>query len=234
MSSAISRTAGFAYKLMPLPIIVSCLCIGARHDNGQMGNGGRGATSSAKGCPGCAIGCGVCEYLATPRGVDSDIAPRWMPVRPNSDTALPLALCHVLHRGGLVDSAFVERYAVGYGEFVAYLDGQADGVVKNAAQPLTGIAEADITALAHEMAGKRTMIASAGRSAGSNGVNSPSGAIALATLLGQIDCPGRIDLDTPSPTIWATMCRGCPIRLCHKAGTRCRISSQLRGSATCC
>ena len=100
-------------------------------DNGQMGNGGTGRHVQREGLSQAAQS-GVEFVNISPRrvDVDSDIAPRWMPVRPNSDTALLLALCHVLHRDGLVDSAFVERYAVGYGEFVAYLDGQADGVVK--------------------------------------------------------------------------------------------------------
>ena len=145
-----------------------------------------------------------------------------MPVRPNSDTALLLALCHVLHRDGLVDSAFVERYAVGYGEFVAYLGGQADGVVKNAAwaAPLTGIAEADITALAHEMASKRTMIGISWSLSRQQWGEQPFwAAIALATLLGQIGLPGGgIGFGYAIANHIATMCCGCPIRLCHKAG----------------
>lgn len=163
-------------------------------DNGQMGNGGTGRHVQREGVSQAAQS-GVEFVNISPRrvDVDSDIAPRWMPVRPNSDTALLLALCHVLHRDGLVDSAFVERYAVGYGEFVAYLDGQADGVVKNAAwaAPLTGIAEADITALAHEMAGKRTMIGVSWSLSRQQWGEQPFwAAIALATLLGQIGLPG--------------------------------------------
>lgn len=125
--------------------------------------------------------------------IDAAFAPRWIPVRPNSDVALMLGLAHTLVAEGLHDAAFLERYATGADRFLAYLTGEADSVAKSAdwAAPLCGVAPDVIRALARDMAGTRTMIAVAwSLQRADHGEQPLWAAIALACLLGQIGLPG--------------------------------------------
>ncbi len=84
----------------------------------------------------------------------------WISIRPCTDTALILALCHTLIAEGLHDSAFLARYTVGFKRFSAYVMGEHDGVAKNAdwAEHITTVPAARTRALARELAGKRTFI----------------------------------------------------------------------------
>ena len=85
---------------------------------------------------------------------------RWLPIRPNSDTALMLGLAHTLVAEDLHDRAFLDRYCVGFERFRAYLDGSRDGIAKDAdwAAARSDIAADEIRALARRMAATRTMI----------------------------------------------------------------------------
>ena len=129
--------------------------------NGQMGNGGTGRHIQREGFR-AAVRAGVKFVNVSPRRLDMEppADPVWMPVRPNSDTALILALCHTLRAEGLVDEVFVARCTAGYDQFASYLDGGSDGTARDAdwAEGLTGIAADDIRHLAREMASKRTMV----------------------------------------------------------------------------
>lgn len=84
----------------------------------------------------------------------------WIPIRPNSDTALMLALAHWLETNGHANRGFLDRYTVGYERFLPYLLGETDGVPKDAAwaEGLTGIAKADIEALAQRMTRGRVLV----------------------------------------------------------------------------
>lgn len=86
---------------------------------------------------------------------------QWLPVRPNSDTALMLALAHVLETEDLADRAFLDRYTVGYDGFRPYLLGDSDGVPKTPewAAPLCGVPSDTIHALARKMAARRALVA---------------------------------------------------------------------------
>jgi anaerobic selenocysteine-containing dehydrogenase len=90
---------------------------------------------------------------------------RWIAPRPNSDTAIILALTHTLIAEGLYDADFVARYCSGFNAFRAYLLGEVDGVPKSAdwAAPLSGISAEQTRALAREMAGSRTFMRANGR-----------------------------------------------------------------------
>jgi biotin/methionine sulfoxide reductase len=117
----------------------------------------------------------------------------WQPIRPGADTALILALAHVVHERGAVDRAFVERYCTGGDRFLAYVAGRSDGQPKSPewAAPLTGISAAQITALAESLIGKRTLFtASWALQRAENGEQPFWALIALAALLGQIGLPG--------------------------------------------
>jgi biotin/methionine sulfoxide reductase len=84
----------------------------------------------------------------------------WLPIRPNTDTALMLALAHTLVTENLHDTAFLQRYCVGFEPFRAYLFGETDGQPKDVvwAAGITDIPADTIRQLARRMAAVRTMI----------------------------------------------------------------------------
>ena len=162
--------------------------------NGQMGNGGTGRHIQREGFR-AAVEAGVKFVNISPRRQDMEppAGPFWMPVRPNSDTAMILALCHTLRAEGLVDVDFVARCTTGYDRFAGYLDGSEDGLAKDAdwAAGLTGIAAEDIRRLAREMASKRTMVSISWSLTRQQFGEQPYwAAISLAAMLGQIGLPG--------------------------------------------
>lgn len=124
-----------------------------------------------------------------PRGVQTE----WLPLRPNSDTAVILALCHVLIREGRHDETFLARYCIGFEVVRAYVMGESDGQPKSPkwAAALSGAAEESIVALAREMAAKRTMLmVSWSLQRADHGEQPYWAAITLAALLGQVGLPG--------------------------------------------
>jgi biotin/methionine sulfoxide reductase len=90
----------------------------------------------------------------------ADLDAEWITPVPGTDTALMLGLAHTLVRRGLHDAEFLRTHCAGFDEWWAYLSGQADGVVRDAAwaSRICGISEDRIVALAREMAAHRTMI----------------------------------------------------------------------------
>ncbi|MDG1192966.1 MAG: molybdopterin-dependent oxidoreductase, partial [Arenicellales bacterium] len=51
--------------------------------------------------------------------VKNDISEDWIQVRPNTDVAIMLAMCHILLSEDLHDQAFLDRYTVGFERFEA-------------------------------------------------------------------------------------------------------------------
>lgn len=118
-----------------------------------------------------------------------ELGAEWLPVRPNTDTALMLALCHTLLAEGLHDRAFLASHCVGFDRVEAHLrDGPKDA---DWAAPICGIAPDDIRALARRMAATRTMIAVAwSLQRADHGEQPLFAALTLAAMLGQIGLPG--------------------------------------------
>ena len=58
------------------------------------------------------------------------IATRWIAPRPGTDTAVLVAMAHVLIAEGLVDQAFLDRFTHGYDNFRDYVTGKIDGTPK--------------------------------------------------------------------------------------------------------
>ncbi|QBY00780.1 hypothetical protein E2K80_08610 [Rhodophyticola sp. CCM32] len=117
----------------------------------------------------------------------------WMPVQPGTDTALMMGLAHTLLVEGLTDTAFLDRYTVGFDMLKSYLLGAADNQPKDAdwAADLSGLDPAAIRALARRMAAGRTMInVSAGVQRTDFGEQPMWMGISLAAMLGQIGLPG--------------------------------------------
>ncbi len=125
--------------------------------------------------------------------MNANLNAQWLAARPNTDTALMLALAHTLYSEGLHDEAFLDRYTVGFGKFLPYLTGQKDGIPKDAnwASAISGIDAEIIRQLARKMAKQRTMISvSWSLTRQDNGEQAYWAAITLASMLGQIGLAG--------------------------------------------
>jgi len=138
---------------------------------------------------------GVEVVVVSPIRDDSPAAvePEWIAIRPNTDTAMLLALVHTLVASGKHDADFLTRYCTGFERVRAYVMGESDGQPKDAdwAAPITGVAADAIRALAHRMAANRTMItASWSLQRADHGEQPLWGVILLASCLGQIGLPG--------------------------------------------
>ena len=128
-----------------------------------------------------------------PQRVDAPEGCDWLPVRPGSDTALMLALAHVLETEGLTDHDFLARYTTGFDRFRPYLMGASDGQPKSPewAAHLCGVAPEAIRELARRMAKTRTLITVAWSLQRAEHGEQPYWMSAvLAAMLGQIGLPG--------------------------------------------
>ncbi|MEJ2089408.1 MAG: molybdopterin-dependent oxidoreductase, partial [Gammaproteobacteria bacterium] len=117
----------------------------------------------------------------------------WLPVRPNTDTALLLGLAHTVFAEGLHDESFLNEYCVGFERFVPYLTGENDGTPKDAAwaADICEIPAETIRNLARRMATKRSLITLAwSLQRGDHGEQPYWMATVLAAMLGQIGLPG--------------------------------------------
>lgn len=84
----------------------------------------------------------------------------WLPVVPNTDTALMLGIAHTMLVNNWHDEDFLRRCCTGFDRFASYLTGELDGVVKDAgwAAGITGIGREAITGLAHRLSTQRSLI----------------------------------------------------------------------------
>lgn len=123
----------------------------------------------------------------------ANLQAEWLPLRPNTDTALMLGLAHTLASEGLHDRAFLDRCVEGYARFEDYLFGRDGGTVHDAdwAAGITGIPADRIAALARRMAGTRTLVSlSWSVQRAHHGEQPVWTTVALAAMLGQIGLPG--------------------------------------------
>ena len=86
--------------------------------------------------------------------------PTWIAIRPNTDTAMMLALAHTLITENLHDADFLENYCEGFERVKPYLMGDTDGQPKDAdwAAAITGLDADVLRKLARQMASGRTMM----------------------------------------------------------------------------
>ena len=77
----------------------------------------------------------------------------WISIKPNTDVALMLALCYEIYKSGATDRKFINKYTVGFKKFTKYLNGDTDGVIKNAewASQITGLSSDAIFDLIKEI-----------------------------------------------------------------------------------
>lgn len=117
----------------------------------------------------------------------------WIAIRPNTDTALMLALAHEWLASGRADRDFLDRYTVGFETFARHLRGDTDGAPKTPqwAAAITGLSAERIAELAREMAELPTHISTNWSLQRADHGEQPIWAsIALAAMLGTIGLPG--------------------------------------------
>ena len=88
-------------------------------------------------------------------------ADKWIPILPNTDPALHLAIIYIWLKEGTWDKEYVKTHAVGMEHIEKYVLGEEDGVPKTPewAEPITGVPVRTIKALARQWASKPTTIA---------------------------------------------------------------------------
>jgi len=122
-----------------------------------------------------------------------EVEATWHPIVPGTDTAVMLALAHVLVTEDLHDREFLDRFCVGADRLLAYVRGETDGLAKTPewAESLSAMAAGTIRDLAHRMASERTLISvSYSLQRTRHGEQPVWMGVALAALLGQIGLPG--------------------------------------------
>jgi molybdopterin guanine dinucleotide-containing S/N-oxide reductase-like protein len=100
----------------------------------------------------------ICPDLNYGAAVHAD---KWIPIRPNTDAALHLAIAYVWITGGTYDREYVSNHVVGYEKFEEYVLGKEDNVPKTPqwAAEITGVPSRVIKALARKWASRRVSIA---------------------------------------------------------------------------
>jgi biotin/methionine sulfoxide reductase len=167
---------------------------GANPKNTQVALGGA-AAHAIKGWMQELARAGVAMVNVSPIRADGPeaAAPEWIPIRPNTDTALLLALTHTLVTEGLHDTTFLATHCVGFERVLPYLMGEPDGQAKNAewAAAITEVPADAIRTLARRMTSTRTMLSCSWSLQRADHGEQPYWAlILLASALGQIGSPG--------------------------------------------
>jgi biotin/methionine sulfoxide reductase len=162
--------------------------------NTQVTSGGAGEHSSAAWIARAArSGIEFVVVSPTRSDVPEGLNARWIPIRPNTDTALMLGMAHTLLAEGLHDAGFLQTHCNGFETWARYLRGTDDGQPKDAAwaAALCGVDAHTIADLARSAARQRTMINCTWSLQRAHHGEQPYWAsIALAAVLGQIGLPG--------------------------------------------
>jgi molybdopterin guanine dinucleotide-containing S/N-oxide reductase-like protein len=87
-------------------------------------------------------------------------ADKWIPILPNTDAALQLAIIYTWIKEGTYDKKYVETHTVGFDKVKAYVMGEEDGIPKTPewASKKCGVPEWTIKALARDWAEKAVTI----------------------------------------------------------------------------
>jgi anaerobic selenocysteine-containing dehydrogenase len=113
---------------------------------------------------------------------------QWIRIRPGSDGALALGLCHILIRDRVYDEAFVDNWTVGFDDFRAYVETFTPGHTA----ALTGIQEDLIEELAERIvdAEGASYVMYTGLEYTKSGVQNIRAVMVLWALAGQLDVEG--------------------------------------------
>ena len=124
------------------------------------------------------------------------LADQWIPIRPGTDTAMMLAVAHVLLIEGLYDREFVEKYVdlVGFEAWRAYILGETDGLPKTPewAERICAVPAETIRGFARLYASRKPTWLWKGWAVArkSRGENTARAAAALQAIMGYWGVPG--------------------------------------------
>jgi biotin/methionine sulfoxide reductase len=167
---------------------------GLRIENSQVTSGGTGS-HVLETWLGRAKAAGIAFVVISPTRSDVPkfLDAQWLPIRPNTDTALMLAMAHTLVAEQRHDIAFLDRYCTGFDVLRRYLMGEDDGTAKDAdwAAAICGIDAKTIRDLARRASEMRSLITCSWSLQRAHHGEQPYWAsIALAAMLGGIGLPG--------------------------------------------
>ena len=99
----------------------------------------------------------ICPDLNYGAAVHAD---KWIPIIPNTDAAMMLAIAYIWIKEGTFDKEYVATHSYGFDKFEEYVLGKEDGIPKTPewAAGKCGVSEWTIKALARVWASKRTTI----------------------------------------------------------------------------
>jgi trimethylamine-N-oxide reductase (cytochrome c) len=125
----------------------------------------------------------ICPDLNYGAGVHTD---KWIPILPNTDAALHLAIAYTWITEGTYDKEYIATHSYGFDKFENYVLGTEDGVPKTPAwaSEKCGVPEWTIKALARDWAKKTTSLIHGNGGPGIRGPYSTEGARLEAMLLG--------------------------------------------------
>ncbi len=167
---------------------------GFRLTNAQVEAGGTGSHRAGEWLRRCQER-GVRIVVFSPVASDAPPGPnvRHIPLRPNTDVAVMIGMCHTLLDEGLFDCEFLKRCTTGFGEFESYLIGEKDGIAKDAAwaSAISGVPADTIIEIAEDLHDYRSLINVAWSLQRARFGEQPFwGAIALASMTGHVGRKG--------------------------------------------
>ncbi len=128
------------------------------------------------------------------RSETAALAAEWVPLKPSTDGAVAMAMCHVIVKNGLYHKDFVENWTYGFEDFKRRLLGEEDGVARTPewAEKISGVPAATIERLALEIAqAEHPAVGSwSGVAQSPNAFHGVMAVYGLAGLLGAFDAPG--------------------------------------------
>ena len=145
----------------------------------------------------------VCPDLNYGAAVHAD---KWIPILPNTDAALQLAIAYVWISEGTYDKEYIATHSYGFEKFEDYVLGKEDGVPKTPAWAAEkcGVAEWTIKALARDWANKTTSLVHGNAGPGIRGPYSSEPARLEVMLLGMsgLGKPGVHQVKMIEWSIW--------------------------------
>lgn len=143
-----------------------------------------------------AVADGAKLVVVDPRRCESaSMASEWIAIRPGTDGAMAMAMCHVIVRDNLYDKAFVAEWTYGFDAFRKRLMGEEDGVARTPAwaEAICGVPAATIERLALEFAAAAPHAGAnswTGVAQTPNTVHATQALMSLNALMGCFDAPG--------------------------------------------